>query len=161
MAIGNVIRRLRGAVGNALVWGGAWFVSALAIFGVLRLTGVAQAASVESVVRMAAMFAVMGTIAGAVFSTFIGLRYQGRRLSEISWVRFGISGGIVTGLFVPSFIVLMRFLSGDPFLAVRFLLVNGAVGAVLGGVAAAATMKLAQMGDRLLPGRSQDQLEQP
>lgn len=161
MAIGDIIRRLRGAVGNALVWGGAWFVSALAIFGVLRLIGVAQSGSLEGAVRAAAMFAVMGTIAGGVFSMFIGLRYRGRRLSEISWVRFGISGGIVTGLFVPSFIVVMRFLSSDPFLPVRFLLFNGAVGAVLGGVAAGATLKLAQVGDKFLPGRERDRREQP
>ena len=161
MAIGDIIRRLRGAVGNALVWGGAWFVSALTIFGVLRLIGVAHSGLLEGAVRGAAMFAVMGTIAGGVFSTFIGWRYRGRRLSEINWVRFGISGGIVTGLFVPSFIVVMRFLSGDPFLPVQFLLFNGAVGAVLGGVAAGATLKLAQVGDKLLPGREQDQLEQP
>ena len=150
MALGKIIRVIRGAVGNALVWGGAWFVSALAIFATLKLTGAAHAPW-ESAVRGAAMFAVMGTIAGGFFSTFIGLRYRGRRLSEINWVGFGISGGIVTGLFVPSFIVLMRFLSGDPFLSVRLLLTNGAVGAVLGGVAAAASMKLAQLGEKRLP----------
>lgn len=156
MAVGKIVRLIRGAVGNALVWGGAWFVSALAIFTTLKLTGVAHAPW-ESAVRGAAMFAVMGTITGTAFSTYIGLRYRGRRLAEINWVRFGISGGILTGIFVPTFISFMRFIGGEGMLSLQALAFNGAVTAVLGGVAAAASIKLAQLGERRLP-RAEDPL---
>jgi hypothetical protein len=47
----------------------------------------------------------------------------------------------------------MRFLSGDSFLQLQDLVRNGMVGAVLGGVAAGATLKLAQVAKRLPPGR--------
>jgi hypothetical protein len=107
----------------------------------------------DAALRGAAMFAVMGTIAGGAFSTFIRLRYHGHRLSDISWVRFAIAGAVVTGLFVPSFIIVMRFLTGDPFLPLEALLKNGIVGAVLGGAAAGATLKLAQVAKQLPPGR--------
>jgi hypothetical protein len=152
MAARDFFRRLRGAVGNALVWGGAWFIGALALAATLRITGLA-AISLDGALRGAAMFAVMGTIAGGAFSTFIRLWYHGRRLEGLSWVRFGIAGAVVTGLFVPSFIIVMRFLSGDPFLPLEALLKNGIVGAVLGGAAAGATLKLAQLAKQLPPGQ--------
>lgn len=155
MALGKIIRVIRGAVGNALVWGGAWFVSALGIVTTLKLIGVAVGPW-DAALRGAAMFAVLGTITGTAFSTYIGLRYRGRRLSEISWVRFGISGGILTGLFVPTFISVMRFISGDPVLAFDALVFNGALTAVLGGVAAGASMKLAQLAEKRLPGPAPD-----
>jgi hypothetical protein len=157
MALSKIVRLIRGAVGNALVWGGAWFASSLAIFATLKLTGVAHAPW-DAALRGAAMFAVMGTITGTAFSTYIGWRYRGRRLAEINWVRFGISGGILTGLFVPTFISFMRFISGDPVLPLQALAFNGAVTAVLGGVAAAASLKLAQLGEKRLPGGDEDPL---
>ena len=151
----DIVRRLRGAVGNALVWGAAWFAGALVVMAVLRILGFANSERAWiGVWKDAARFGVVGTIAGAAFSSFIGLWYRGRRLREISWVRFGIGGGIVTGLFVPTFIIVMRFLSGDSFLAVDALVRNGVVGAVFGGVAAAASLRLAQAGETLLPGRT-------
>jgi hypothetical protein len=160
VTLGKIVRIIRGAVGNALVWGGAWFVSALGIFATLKLIGVAHGPW-DGALRGAAMFAVMGTITGTAFSTYIGLRYRGRRLTEISWVRFGISGGILTGLFVPTFISIMRFLSGDPMLPLQALLFNGAVTAVLGGGAAGASMKLAQLGERRLSVGSRDEFGLP
>ena len=78
-------RRLRGAIGNALAWGAAWYVVSLTIFTVLRITGVIQStAPWIEVARGCMKFAVMGTIAGGAFSTFIGLRYRGRSLSQNS-----------------------------------------------------------------------------
>jgi hypothetical protein len=160
MAVGNIIRRLRGALGNALVWGAGWFAAAVAVFAALGFVGSAhKSASWVVVLTTAIKFGVMGTIAGAAFSTFIGLRYHGRRLTEISWVRFGIGGGIVTGLWVPTFLVVARLLAGDDFLPLGALLANGAVGAVLGGAAAAVSLKLAQLEDTRLPSRSRDQAD--
>lgn len=160
MASRNLLRRLRGAVGNALIWGAGWFAFATAVFSVQQLFGAASPTDTWlDVFRSAAKFGVMGTIAGGAFSTFIGLWYRGRRFSEINWVKFGLGGGIVTGLFVPTFIIVARWLSGDDFLPVRHLLFNGAVGAVLGGAAAAVSMKIAQLGQGLLVGKDQELLE--
>ena len=149
----DIVQRLRGALGNALVWGAGWFAAALVVMAALRILGFADpGATWIGALKDAARFGVVGTIAGAAFSSFIGFWYHGRRVREIGWVRFGIGGGIVTGLFVPTFIVVMRFLSGDGFLPFDALLRNGLVGAVFGSVAAAASLRLAQLGGILLPG---------
>jgi galactitol-specific phosphotransferase system IIC component len=86
----------------------------------------------------------------------VTLRYHGRRISEIGWVRFGIGGGVFAGLFVPAFIVVARLLSGEGFLPPQNLLANGLVAAVLGAVAAGGSLKLTQLAGALFPGRSQD-----
>ncbi len=160
MASRDLLRRLRGAVGNALVWGAGWFAFATAVFSVQQLFGLADPTdSWLDVFRSAAKFGVMGTIAGGAFSTFIGLWYRGRRVSEISWVKFGLGGGLVTGLFVPTFIFVMRLISGDDFLPLRHLVFNGMVSAVLGGAAAAVSMKIAQLSQGLLSGKEPALLE--
>lgn len=160
MASRDLLRRLRGAVGNALVWGAGWFGFAVAIITVQWFFD--RTSPTESwfdAIRGAAKFGVMGTIAGGAFSTFIGLWYRGRRVSEINWVKFGLGGGLVTGLFVPAFIVVMRLISGDDFLPLRHLAFNGMVGAVLGGAAAAVSMKIAQLSQGLLSGKEPELLE--
>ena len=159
MAVSNSVRRLRGIVGNAIVWGAAWFTIAIAVFSVVHLLG--GTGSWLGLLQLALRCGVMGGIAGTVFSTFISLRYQGQRIANISWIRFGIGGGIVTALFVPGFIILMRFLSGDPPLAVNALLSNGLFGAVFGGAAAAGSIRIAQLAAGYVPGEGNDPQELP
>ena len=153
----SIFRRLRGTLGNALVWGVGWFACALAVFAAQRILGIAPASdSWVGALQSAAKFGVMGAIAGAAFFTFVTLRYHGRRISEIGWVRFGIGGGVFAGLFVPAFIVVARLLSGEGFLPLQNLLANGLVAGVLGAVAAGGSLKLTQLAGALFPGRSQD-----
>ena len=160
MDVGNIFRRLRGALGNALVWGVGWFTAAFAVFAMLRVAGILPAAfSWAEGLGTAIRFGIIGGIAGGAFSSVIRLLYHGRRLSEISWVRFGIGGGVVTGLFVPAFLLTMNWLSGGGLLSLETLLTNGLWAAVFGGAAAGGSLKLAQLADALLPGRSQDQLD--
>lgn len=148
MAGGNLLRRVRGLIGNAMVWGTGWAVLSFAILLVMRPFGFGPHTWLD-LVKGCAMFGVMGAISGTAFSTFIAWWFRGRRLSQISWLRFGIGGGIVTGLFVPAWIVLMRFLSGDAPLAFQHLFTNGLVGLAFGGASAAVTMKVAQLAEKL------------
>lgn len=94
MAVDNIFRRLRGAFGNAMVWGVGWFTAALAVFATLRVAGIfpdtlSWAEGLGTAIRVG----IIGGVAGGAFSSVIRLLYHGRRLSEISWVRFGIGGG--------------------------------------------------------------------
>lgn len=147
----NIPRWLRGLVGNALVWGGAWFLAGLALFTGILLIQHPPGASILYVLGMAIKFGVIGGVAGTAFSTFIALRYRGRRLSEISWIRFAIGGGIVAGLAVPGFLWVMGALTGGAA-PLRLLVDDFVLSGVLGTVAAGASMKLAQVADRMLPG---------
>ena len=94
----KVSRRLKAVIGNALVWGVAWFLAGFAIFTTILLIRQPQTAGWLDVLGMAIKFGVIGGVAGTAFSTFIAWRYRGRRLSEISWIKFGIGGGVVAGL---------------------------------------------------------------
>ena len=64
----NIWRHLRGAIGNAVVWGGAWAASAMVVFGVLRVTGVLSQGNVGDALFVAARFGIVGAIASVAFS---------------------------------------------------------------------------------------------
>lgn len=83
MNIDSIIRRVTGAAKNAVVWGAAWFILAMTVFGVSRVTGVGPAhVSLLDAIGMSIRVGVMGGITGGAFSAFIGTFYRGRRLSE-------------------------------------------------------------------------------
>jgi hypothetical protein len=94
---------------------------------------------------------VMGAIAGAAFFAFISVAYRGKRLSEISWPRFGIGGSIVAGLFVPGFLQTMNLLSGGGLVAWHLVLDDFLLAAFFGGITAAGTMLLAQRDEAAHP----------
>jgi hypothetical protein len=159
MDVGNIFRRLRGAVGNAVVWGAAWAACSAAVFAGLKVAGLLPAPAIWlDAILVAARFGLMGGIVGGAFSLVIGLLYGGRRLSDLSAVRFGIRGGIMAGLFVPAFMTVARLLSGDAFLPLADLLTNGLMAAAFGAVAAGGSLTLAQRAQTLLSGGSQDRL---
>ena len=87
---------------------------------------------------------VMGGLTGGAFSLFISQFYRGRRLSEISWARFGIGGGIVAGLFVPGFLQLANLLTGGGLVPLDAIRGDMIMATAFGGIAAAASMWLAQ-----------------
>lgn len=150
MGSDTIVRRLRGAFGNALVWGGGWFVAALVLFAMLRVVGIITGPW-ANVIEYAGRAGIVGGIAGGAFSSVIGFLYRGRRLSEISWVRFGIGGAVITGLFVPVFFQTMNLLSGDGMVPMRLVLDDALLTAVFGGIAAGGSLKLAQRADTALP----------
>jgi hypothetical protein len=158
MDISNILRRLRGALGNALAWGVGWFTAGFALFAALRVVGIFDYSWAEALVY-ALRAGIVGAATGGAFSVVIALLYKGRRLSELSWIRFGIGGGIVTGLFVPLFLQTMNLLSGDGLVPWELVLDDGLTMALFGGVAAGGSLKLAQLGDTLLPGGAQDQVD--
>lgn len=149
MSIESIIRRVTGAAKNAVVWGAAWFTLAMAVFGVSHITGFGPAhVSLLDAIGMSLRIGVMGGITGGAFSAFIGAFYHGRRLSEIDWVRFGVGGAIVGGFFVGTFLVSGNLLTGGALPALRNILDDIIIGTGFGGVTAAATMWLAQRGER-------------
>jgi hypothetical protein len=155
----STLRRLRGAVGNAVVWGAAWAACAAVVFAALKVAGVLSPSVIWlDAIMVAGRFGFMGGIVGGAFSLLIGLLYRGRRLSDLSAVHFGIRGGIMAGLFVPAFLTVARLSSGDTFLPLENLLTNGLMAAAFGAVAAGGSLRLAQRAQILLSGGSQDRL---
>ncbi|MBA2628085.1 MAG: hypothetical protein H0U85_08730 [Gemmatimonadales bacterium] len=153
-------RRLRAAFGTAVTWGFIWFGILLAGLSVARLAGVLPAnASWIGIVSFAVRAGVIGGVAGGAFAAFIGLVYQGKRLSDISWVRFALGGGIATAVFVPLFLQFMNVATGGPPVAWGLLTDDMVLTGVLGAVAAGTMLKVAQRAETTLPGRIREKPE--
>ncbi|HEU0055055.1 MAG TPA: hypothetical protein VFQ39_17835 [Longimicrobium sp.] len=147
MAIQDFLRRAKGAVTNAVVWGAAWFGLTVATVGVLRTTGVIHAPGfwLFDAIFIGMRVGIMGGLAGGAFSALIGFLYRGRRLSQINWVRFGLGGGIVAGLFVPAFMILASLLTGGGL--PTSIAEDVVLAALFGAITAGGSMWLAQRAD--------------
>src|SRR4051794_30282950 len=105
--------RLRAAFRNAVVWGVAWGGLGSVVATIMRvLDQIPFGGAVLDGIGMGVRIGVIGAIAGTAFFAFISLAYRGKRLSEISWLRFGVGGAVLAGLFVPAFLQAMNLLTG-------------------------------------------------
>ena len=146
MNVHDIVRRLAGAARNAIVWSVAWFALAFVTLLAMRTIGVVVPASIGvlDALGMAIRVGIVGGITSGAFSAFMSFAYRGRRLAEISWPRFGLAGAVVAGVFVPAFMIGANLLTGGglvPFSAIRSDIV---IATIFGGVAAGASMWLAQ-----------------
>lgn len=143
----GIMKRLKGAVVSGALWGAGWFAGSFLLFQVLRALGVLSDGLIwADGLMVAARVGTIGGLVGAAFSLFIGVWYRGRRLSEISWQRFALTGGLLAGVYVPAFLLTMNALSGDGF-PIRDMLSDALLAGVLGTVMAGGSMMLAQRAD--------------
>ena len=137
--------RLRGAIRNSLVWGIGWSVLGFAAQMALRLTGIIDApVSVRDALVISLKVGLGGGIAGAAFSAFIAFAYRERRIRDISWLKFGVGGAVVTIVSITAFVQGASLLSGSGLVPWRYAYPTTAMFAVFGFCAAALSMKLAQ-----------------
>jgi len=152
--------RLRAAVSNALVWGVAWGGLGTVVASAMRLVDqIPFGRALLDGLGMGIRIGFIGAIAGTAFFAFIALAYRGKRLKEISWVRFGIGGAILAGLFVPAFLQTMNLLSGGELVPWSLVFDDSVFSAVFGGITAAGTMLLAQRHEAAYPVTVEDLLE--
>ena len=159
MAAEDKFVAVRAAARNAMAWGVAWGFLGLALFSVLRLLGVISRGTLLDGVGLGVRFGVFGVLAGAAFSTVIRLAYRGRCLADISWVRFGIVGGVVTAVFVPLAMQAMNVLTGGSMVPWDLVTDDAVITGLFGAVAAGGSLKLAQHVDALAAERGRRQLE--
>lgn len=159
MSLDGRFKPLRGLVGNAVLWGLGWFLGSLTILTTIYFIAPEPSGSWLDRLGMAIKIGFWGGIAGGVFSTVIGLAYRGRRLSEISALRFAIAGGIVTGLMIPLALQALNVIFGDGPIAWNLVSDDMVLGAVFGFAAAGASLKLAQRATRDLPDGAHDELD--
>ena len=139
------MKRIRAAFRNALVWAVGWAAVPAVVFTVLRLVGVVpNSVSWHDGLGLAARFGIVGFVAGAAFSTVVGVAYRGRRVADISWVKFGLAGGAITAVFVPLFLQTMNLLTGGHLVPWHLVLDDSLWTGVLGAVAAGGSLKFAQ-----------------
>ena len=146
-----IFRRLRGALGNALVWGTVWFAAGFVLITGYSLLGPRSTTLswelLSYALRGAAWIAMYGAVVGGAFSAYIAANFRNSRLQDLSPGRFALGGGLVTLVFVLA-ISLWSSLSSDwPFFLkdlIEPVLTFGSIGVVTGY----SSIKLAQ---RALP----------
>jgi hypothetical protein len=162
------IRSLRAIAVNAITWGVAWGVVGAAIFAVINLfnpdpgidslverIGLAAFAAVAWGVR----FALAGAVIGTAFATMLRFGFRGKRLAELSPIRFALLGALVGGVGVPLYLQLMNVLSGDGPIAWGLVLDDGPWAAVFGAIAGGGTILLARRGAALAPPTPMAEIE--
>jgi hypothetical protein len=156
----NRFRRLRAAFRNSVVWGVVWgtFGSAVAT-GMRLLDKIPPGNALLDGIGMGIRIGFAGAITGAAFFAFISMAYRGKRLSEISWLRFGLGGAVVAGLFVPGFLQTMNLLSGGGLVPWHLVFDDFVYSALFGGITAAGTMLLAQRDEAAHPTTVQELLD--
>ena len=156
----NRFTRLRAAFRNAVVWGVGWGAIGSAVATTMRLIDkIPFGQALLDGIGMGIRIGFIGAIAGTAFFAFIGLAYRGKRLRDISWVRFGIGGAILAGLFVPSFLQTMNLLTGGDMVPWNLLFDDLVLSTFFGGITAAGTMFLAQRHEAAYPVTVEDLLD--
>jgi hypothetical protein len=159
VSIENRTTRLRGLFRNSMVWGVAWGTFGTGVASVMRLIdGIPFGYALLDGLGMGIRIGFAGAITGAAFFAFISAAYRGKRLSEISWQRFGIGGAVVAGLFVPSFLQTMNLLTGGGLVPWSLLSDDFFLSALFGGITAAGTMIIAQRDEAAHPVTAEDLL---
>ena len=136
------LRRVRGAVGMGLTWAFAWFAAGIAL---LLVVG-PDAADVPFPIG----FAMFGFLAGATFSTVLGITEGRRRFEQLSIPRFALWGAVGGVLLSVAFVLLADVGGGA-------LVVLAPVFALASAASAAGSLTLARRGgDGALLGDGED-----
>ena len=161
MADENKPNRLRAFVQNAVIWGTTWGALGTAWASIRRLNdNIPFLNALLDGLGMGIRIGFVGGIVGAAFAAFISSKYRGQRLSEINWVRFGLGGLVLAGVFVPGALQALHYLSDGTFMPMNLITDDMVFSALFGGITAAGTMKLAQMHEEKNPVTVQELLEQ-
>ena len=153
-------RRLRAVFKNALVWGVTWGGLGSFVAALVRLSDkIPLLYAILDGIGMGIRIGFAGALTGAAFSTFISVAYRGKRLAEISALRFGIGGAILAGAFVPTWLQAMSLLGGDGMVPWRLITDDIVFSTVFGGITAAGTMLLAQRDEAKNPVTVQQLLD--
>lgn len=128
----NLLRRVRGAIGMGLVWALAWGGAGVVMAVVTRFT---------ADVPFPLFFALLGFIAGLIFSAVLALTAGRRSFDQMSLPRFA-TWGAVGGIVMSAFFARAASLeSGD-------LLMVGATFAIASAVCATGSLALARRATR-------------
>lgn len=140
----SILRRLRGALKNGLMWSGAWALATVGFSALFRVLGLGQAIPfLQAVPSLLIGGAVVGFVAGVGFSLALAAAFRHRELQEISVSSFSLVGASVAGVLVPGLFYAPLLLSGT--IVPPIVLVTNLVGAaILGGSTAFGMIRLAK-----------------
>jgi hypothetical protein len=146
----TLLRKLRGALGNAAVWGATWFGAGSTILSAAALTGLAPGSvSLGVILQLALSIGITGFVAGAGFSIVLGTEYRRHRLEDMQVGGMAIKGAVISVLLAP-WVSFAAIGLGGSGVSLGLLAANVIGSALLGGLTAAGTVILAQRSARRL-----------
>ncbi len=156
----SVFRRLRGAIGNAVVWGATWFAGAFSVFGAMELLVGLEApiAPWRLILAIATNVGITGFVTGFAFSGYLRLRHFDRPLLGIRVGRTALMGGTVAVAVSLGVGALIRLSMGLP-LGLRDVVAGVPMVALFGAATAGATLHIAQRSARALTADATANLE--
>jgi len=154
----GLLRRIRGAIGNAVTWALSWVVGGTAVLGVLHLTGIFQLADPSEIFSFfVPVLAATGFLSGVGFSTYLTFAYRDQTVLGIRMGRFMLGGAAIAGLICP-LVVVLSLMTPELGASMRILLASELWVIVSGGLTAGATLKMAQGASRALTDSAADEL---
>lgn len=97
-----MLKKLKAALGNSLVWGAAWAVGSVGLATVLTWLGVVSVPlNPEELFQIATWYGLVGVVAGGTFSGFLPIAFRGRDVLSVRSVFFLIGGTIAGTLLAP------------------------------------------------------------
>ena len=134
----TILRRLRGALGNALVWGGLWFVGTFVLYvGLIVLAGNGTPFEVDVqwiLLKICGIHGVVGFITGGAFSAYVAGTYRVRRIEDLSPTRCALGGARVAIPIGILFRIWLRYESGWGLLPLHEVTRPMVIAAVFGGL---------------------------
>lgn len=154
----RMLRRIRGAFGNAVAWAVSWVAGGTAVLGLLHLTGLFQLADPSEIFSFfVPVLAATGFLTGMGFSTYLSFAYRGQTVLGIRMGRFVLGGAVIAGLICP-LVLFVSPLAPELGASTRILLAAEVWSIVSGSITAGATLKLAQGASKSLAGAVADKL---
>lgn len=137
-----LIRKLRGVIGNGLIWASAWVVGGLA-FTVIPAFVTGAGLPLESVAWILGIDAIVGFASGSIFSAVLGVAYRNRVLEDMRPSSLGVLG-VAAGLIFPVGAFAFLGISGIS-IPVSALVSSVLVAGGLGWATSVGSLKLARL----------------
>lgn len=134
------LRRIRGALGNATVWAGAWFLAAFPLHVMYWVFGIRYGPFWEGALGMMLNYAGGGFLAGAAFSIYLGIAGRKQRLADLKPGRVGLGSALTVGVVIPG----LLWYFGDPQISAATGLIIASTFGVFAGATALGQVKIAQ-----------------
>jgi hypothetical protein len=155
--MGNWLRRLRGLIGNGVIWGSIWALGTWLYYSLGFLIAGTGFPPWRIVGPAIADGAVLGFASGSVFSIVLGVAYRRRLLADIRPLRVGVLG-FASGLMIPVGVLAALGAAGYTF-PLSAMIPGLVLGGSLGWVTSVGSVKLAQSADARIEGSGRPLIE--
>ena len=136
----NIFRRLRGTLGNAMVWAGTWFLAAFPLHVLYWVAGIRYDSFLEGALGTMLTYGAGGFLAGGVFSLYLRIAGRKQRLRELRPGRVGLGSALTVGVVLPG---LFWFFGNPQIDLLSGIIISSTLGLFAGGTALA-QVKVAQ-----------------